>query len=203
MEKIQCYFDGHPCTFSELEALLKFHYLPDCVFESSEERLEIRERGLELLKKGGVSEEAERLGEQYISHIQAASQPLVSVRYCNQAVGYGLFAEEDLEEGGYAGKYTGVIRKNDRRYFEPLNNYCYEYPVPDEIGRSYVIDGTSGNLMRFVNHSDRPNLKPVRVFYDGFYHLIFLAIRPIEKGTQLTFDYGKNYWYLRGRPLEL
>jgi SET domain-containing protein len=66
-----------------------------------------------------------------------------------------------------------------------------------------VIDATKGNLTRFINHSIHPNLKPIHVFYEGFYHLIFLALRRIEKGTQLSYDYGKNYWYIREKPVEL
>jgi uncharacterized protein len=75
--------------------------------------------------------------------------------------------------------------------------------VPDSLGRSFVIDATQGNLTRFINHSFTPNLRPVHVYYAGFYHLIFLAMQRIEKGTQLSYSYGKNYWYLRGKPAEL
>jgi len=63
--------------------------------------------------------------------------------------------------------YKVEVRENNRRYFEPLNNYCYEYPVPDSIGRSFVIDATQGNLTRFINHSYEPNLKPKYAFLKG------------------------------------
>lgn len=121
----------------------------------------------------------------------------------NDDVGYGLYAEQAIEKDSYLGEYTGIVRKNDRRYLEPLNNYCYEYPIQDEIGRNYVIDATSGNATRFINHSSSPNLKPVYAFIDGFYHLIFLALDRIERGTQLSYDYGTNYWYLRNPPLSI
>ena len=178
----------------ELQRLLQFKFLPRNAFESVDDVLA---RGL----SSHPSEEAVALGKRFIDKIEAAYLPRVSVRKIDEEVGYGLFAEERLEIGNYVGEYTGIVRKNDiRRYLEPLNNYCYEYPVADSLGRSFVIDATEGNLTRFINHSFAPNLRPVHVYYGGFYHLIFLAITDIEVGAQLFYNYGKNYWYLRGVP---
>ena len=171
-------------------------------FESEAGRKEIWLLGMEEWKNKKVSVEAETLGKQFIKEIETAYIPAVSVRWVGEVVEFGLFAEEDLEEGCYVGEYTGIVRKNDRRYCEPLNNYCYTYPVLDEIGRNYVIDATKGNLTRFINHSYTPNLRPVHVFYEGFFHLIFLATRRIEKGEQLFYNYGRNYWNLRSEPLK-
>jgi SET domain-containing protein len=64
-----------------------------------------------------------------------------------------------------------------------------------------VIDATQGNLTRFINHSRDPNLQPIHVFYDGFYHLIFIALRKIQQGEELSYDYGQSYWYLRDPPV--
>lgn len=183
-------------SIQDLEERLRFKYLPQIGFETPIAQQEIRIKGLEKQH----TREALELGRHFIQKIEAAYIPRVSIRWINTHAGYGLFAEEDLAEGSYAGEYTGIVRKNDRRYFEPLNNYCYEYPVPDEIGRSFIIDATRGNFTRFMNHSFNPNLKPIHVFYDGFYHLIFLALRLIKKGDQLTYNYGQSYWYIREPP---
>jgi SET domain-containing protein len=189
-------FEGKECSIPELEKKLQFTFLPQIAFESPQEKELIREKGLQQT----VSPEAKQLGAQYISQIEASYISPVSVRFVNEAVGYGLFAAESIPMGAYVGEYTGIVRQNDRTYFEPLNNYCYEYPVPDSIGRSYVTDATQGHLTRFINHSFTPNLKPIHVFHDGYFHLIFLSLVPIEKGTQLTFNYGRNYWNLREPP---
>ena len=181
----------------ELQRLLKFRFLAHNAFESREE----------VLKRGLLSEpsvEALELGKQYIQKIESAYIPDVSIRWVDETVGYGLFTEEVIEPESYVGEYTGVVRENDiRRYLEPLNDYCYEYPVPDSLGRSFVIDATQGNLTRFINHSFTPNLRPVHVYHAGFYHLIFIALERIEVGTQLFYSYGKNYWYVRGKPIDL
>ncbi len=185
-------------SLDELEERIPFKYLPALVFE---DHADVLARGQAKHQNNLVTDLALELGKKFIDKIEAAYIPQVSVRWISDKVGYGLFAEEEIPEGSYVGEYTGVVRKNDRRYFEPLNNYCYEYPVDDEIGRSFVIDATKGNLTRFINHSSKPNLRPIHVFYEGYYHLIFLALGPIEKGKELSYDYGESYWYLRGPPV--
>lgn len=172
-------------------------------FETKEDQEFVLAKGMEKYQNGNISHEAQELGLRFKDKIESAYIPAVSVQWVNDDVGHGLFAEEEIPSGAYVGEYTGFVRRNDRRYFEPLNNYCYEYPVPDEIGRSFVIDATQGNLTRFINHSSSPNLKPIHVFLEGYYHLIFLALKPIAKGTQLSYDYGVNYWYCREPPKEL
>lgn len=201
--KFQLYPDNNFHSISELETALSFKFLGQIDFETADDEKLVKAKGIEKWKSGGVSPEAEELGAKFIEKISSAYIPAISIRRIDESIGHGLFAEQMIHSGDYVGEYTGIVRKNDRRYFEPLNNYCYEYPVPDEIGRSYVIDATQGNLTRFINHSSDPNLKPVHIFYQGFYHLVFLAIRFIEKGEQLTFDYGQNYWNIRSPPLEL
>lgn len=202
MKRYQCIPDGQFYTIAELQKYLKFHFLAHNTFETEAARVETQEQGFKKLKNNAVTEESLKLGEQFIDKIEGSYIPSVSIRWRDEKIGYGLFTEEDLEAGAYVGEYTGIVRKNDRRYIEPLNHYCFEYPVPDEIGRSHVIDATSGHLTRFINHSYQPNLKQVHVFHDGFYHLIFLTIDRINRGTELKFNYGPNYWCLRGRPVD-
>jgi uncharacterized protein len=187
----------------ELEKLPSFKYLAAIAFESTEDKEDILARGLAKLQCKQVKTEALELGRKFKDKVENGFIPAVSVRWIDERIGHGLFAEELIEKGSYCGEYTGIVRRNDRRYFEPMNNYCYEYPVLDEIGRSFVVDATQGNLTRFINHSSEPNLRPVHVFADGFYHLIFIALENIEKGMQLSYDYGENYWYMRGAPSKL
>lgn len=182
---------------------LEFKYLPHISFKNKKERLNILTRGLEELRKGNVPEFVLELGKKYRNEIESAYCPNVAVRFISERVGHGVFAEETLKEGLYIGEYTGIVREHRRVYFAPLNNYCYEYPVPDGIGKNYVIDATQGNFTRFINHSYEPNLKPVYAFFDGFYHLIFISLREIQKGEQLCYDYGRHYWVIRSVPEEL
>ena len=187
-------------TLSELEEKLSYRHVPLIQFENLADEQEIYLKGLEQEKRGEVSAQALELGERYHSLISSSYLSPASVRWVHEAVGYGLFAEETIEKGAYVGEYTGIVRKNDRRYFEPLNNYCYEYPVQDEIGRNYVIDASQGCLTRFINHSFHPNLEPCYAYWKGYYHLIFLSLCKVEIGEQLSYNYGESYWYLRQKP---
>ncbi len=191
-------------TIPELETRIQFQYLSTNGFESSQDQEDILKRGLAELEHNAIRAESLELGNKLKPIIESGYIPEVSIHWINESVGHGLFLEEDLECGSYVGEYTGIVRKNDlRRYFTPLNNYLYEYPVPDSIGRSFVIDATQGNLTRFINHSEKPNLKPIHVFYDGYFHLIFLTLCPIQKGTQLCYQYGQTYWHIREKPMAL
>ena len=181
----------------------EFELLNEIGFQSAKERREILSRGLKELQKGNVSPKALKLGEKYRKEIEVNEWPLVSIRYINDNVGHGVFAEELLKADCYIGEYTGIVRENTRIYFVPLNNYCFQYPVLDRTGRNFVIDGTKGNFTRFINHSPKPNLQPAYAFVDGFYHLIIFPNRDIQKGEQLSYDYGESYWYIRSRPEEL
>ncbi len=186
-------------SIPELEKKLCYRHVPLNEFESPAEMEEVRQKGL----SNKAAPIAQKMGKKHHTQILSSYIPEVSIRPVHPSVGYGLFAEELIKQDQYVGEYTGVVRKNDRRYFEPLNNYCYEYPVPDEIGRSYVIDATDGCLTRFINHSSNPNLTPIHAYWEGFYHLIFLSLRAIHPGEQLTFDYGETYWYIREKPVSL
>ena len=182
------------------EQCFPFLYLTHNSYRSDEERVQIVAKGNERLTLGKVSPAALELGERFAVEIKKGVLAKASVRWVGPGVGYGLFAEEVIATGSFVGEYTGIVRENNLRYLQPLNNYCYEYPVLDAIGRSFVIDATHGNFTRFINHSSAPNLQPGYAFRDGAFHCIFLALRQIQKGEQLSYDYGKSYWYLRQAP---
>lgn len=166
-------------------------------------QIEIYQRGLEAFGRGEIPKKALIMGKKYRKQIESPQDPDIEIRFINEEVGHGVFAKSLIKKGSYIGEYTGIIRENSKVYFAPLNNYCYEYPIKDRLGRSYVIDATTGNFTRFINHSYRPNLKPHYAFIDGYYHCFFLAMRDIQDGEQLCYDYGRNYWVIRGTPCDL
>lgn len=58
------------------------------------------------------------------------------------------------------------------------------------LDADYIIDATFyGNKARYINHSCDPNLKSDKLVVNGETHIIFQAIRYIECGEELTFDY--------------
>lgn len=62
-----------------------------------------------------------------------------------------------------------------------------------EINRRWTIDGSSRqNLARYANHSCDPNAKSV--LRKG--RIVFVALRRIAAGEEVTLDYGKDYFDL-------
>ena len=186
-----------------LEKKFQFKYLTKSVFESEEKQSDLLLRGKLALEEGKIAKSAIAMGEMYRTQIELHYFPKVHVYCIDAQIGCGLFADEKVFSHQYVGEYTGLVRENNRRYCGGLNNYCYEYPIADDLGRSHVIDATDGSYARFINHSSKPNLKPTYAFIDGLYHLIFIALRDIDLGEQFCYDYGPSYWYIRSAPLPL
>jgi len=86
----------------------------------------------------------------------------------------GLFAGSSLEAGQLIGFYEGLPVDEDGRYV---------LWIEGESGEAWVgYDGQ--NEMRFMNHADEPNAE-----MDGLY---CYALKNIERGTEITIDYGWN-----------
>lgn len=202
--KVDLREEGQPpqlVSIKELEDSLHFHYLPQLSFKDPIQEVHLLEEGLRQAKLGQVLPEYLHNGQKWKKEIEEGFIPQVSVRWIDPEVGYGLFVEEDLEEGTFVGEYIGEVRKNDDHLF--VSNYLHVYPLCDEIGRNFVIDAHKGSLTRFINHSYTPHLRATYAYVEGVYHMILVTLHPIFKGTQLTFNYGKNYWYYRSQPKEL
>ncbi|KAF9410229.1 hypothetical protein HW555_010623 [Spodoptera exigua] len=60
-----------------------------------------------------------------------------------------------------------------------------------------------GSAARFINHSCRPNLAPVRVFTDTrdlrLPTVALFAITDIQQDEELTFDYGDKFWSVKSK----
>jgi SET domain-containing protein len=59
-----------------------------------------------------------------------------------------------------------------------------------ELNKRWTIDGSPRwNLARYINHSCRPNAKPV----GRRGGIVIVAVRRIEPGEEITYDYGREY----------
>jgi len=140
------------------------------------------------------SEERE-LGKKLLEQVYFSSSLPFSVRFIDQLMGFGLYAEQDFEQNFFIGAYTGA--------FIPLKEaentaYCFRYPVRWTSLYSYCIDSEkTGNLMRFINHSDRPNLVARPIVINNILHMALFTLHPIAKGEELFLHYGSDYWRKR------
>jgi len=121
--------------------------------------------------------------------------PKISLRYVDNRLQYGVFAEEDIGTHRFIGEYTGVIKRKTLKMIR--NYYCVAYPVGFDSFYQYVIDAKEeGNFTRFLNHSKSPNVEmKSALFEDGLIHMIFIAKGLIRKGEPLTLNYGKKFWF--------
>lgn len=127
----------------------------------------------------------------------------VSIRWINEEIGYGLFAEEPLLKGAWIGEYTGLVRQLWRHH-QDHNPYCLHYPTILWSIKYHIVDSLwIGNELRFINHSDEPNLEPEYILDRGLLHFALFAKRDIKEGEQLFFDYGEAFWKGSKKKLKL
>jgi SET domain-containing protein len=112
--------------------------------------------------------------------------PRVEVR-SSPLHGLGVFAAQRIARGTRIIEYLGERVSHaeaDRRYQhkDAADNHTFLFIVD---ARTVIDAGVDGNEARFVNHACEPNCESVienrRVFVD--------AIRTIEPGEELTYDY--------------
>src|ERR1700681_1867147 len=110
-----------------------------------------------------------------------------SFRIGRSATGLGLFATKPIKRGIYIAAYRGrriSTEESDRREARGAR-YMFE------IKSRWTIDGSPRwNLARYINHSCRPNAKPVG--RNG--GIVIVASRRIEPGEEITYDYGREYF---------
>ena len=109
--------------------------------------------------------------------------PKTELKFINDTIGYGVVATEFIP----AGTITWVLDKLDR-IFTPKDFNAMETTYKD-ILETYAYRNSKGNYIlcwdhgRFVNHSFKSNCLTTAYDFE-------IAVRDINKGEQLTDDYG-------------
>jgi uncharacterized protein len=112
--------------------------------------------------------------------------PLVKIRVrvgTSDIAGQGLFTEQEIKQGTKIIRYIGekITREESERRLAAGNAYIFG------LDRRSAIDGsTRKNTARFINHSCDPNCQT-----EQFGRIIWIvAIRDIQAGEELTYNYG-------------
>src|SRR6516164_839969 len=91
-----------------------------------------------------------------------------------------------IKRGAYIATYRGrriTTEEADRR---EVRGARYQF----ELNKRWTIDGSPRwNLARYINHSCRPNAKPI----GRRGGIVIVALRRIEPGEEITHDYGRDY----------
>ena len=107
-------------------------------------------------------------------------------RIGRSSTGFGLFATRAIKRAAYIATYRGrriSTKEADRREARGAR-YMFA------LNGRWTIDGSSRwNVARYINHSCQPNAKPVG--RNG--GIVIVALRRIEPGEEITFDYGREY----------
>ncbi len=117
------------------------------------------------------------------------------VRVGRAATGLGLFAARPIAKKAYIATYRGKrIPTVEAHRREQRGGAKYMF----EIDRRWSIDGSSRrNLGRYINHACQPNAEAL--LRGG--RIVFVALRAIAPGEEITLDYGEDYFELFIRPV--
>ncbi len=145
----------------------------------------------------------EKLTEKYGQLIRDAYVAPMHIKWVNKMVSYGVFAETAIKRGDMIIEYTGLLTRDS---IDNENPYIWDYPTirfehqPGKTRRKkivYCVDAyKSGNYARFINHTHRKfqNVGIQMIAVDGFWHVVYIALKDIAKGQQFLTYYGMQYW---------
>lgn len=105
--------------------------------------------------------------------------------------GLGLFATKEIAKGSTIIRYWGP-KISSKLADEMENKYLFE------INSRWTVDGSiRRNTARYINHACKPNAES-----DVIGHKIIIrAIKVIQPGDEITYDYGKNYFNTFIKPI--
>ena len=111
---------------------------------------------------------------------------LSSVRVGRSATGLGLFATKPIKRGAYIATYRGRRISTEEAGRREARGARYMFT----LNSRWTIDGSPRwNRARYINHSCQPNAKAVG--RNG--GIVIVALRGIEPGEEITYDYGQEY----------
>ncbi len=180
-------------TFPDLPELGSFEYLPHPIFETREGLEQILATVAKAKQEDQIPEEKIWMGIYFDKEVRKGVQPPISIHHIDKEVGYGVFADKKIPACAYVGEYTGVVQQRKPSQLKG-KRHCLRYTIW-EGKKHFTIDAEQkGNFTRFINHSDHPNLGLQSIYWRGLPRMIFVALKEIREGEQLTFDYGALFW---------
>jgi uncharacterized protein len=110
----------------------------------------------------------------------------VPYRIARARTGLGLFATHPIRKGTWLLEYTGPLLTAKQSAIKEAQDARYLF----EVNKRWTVDGSPrSNIARYANHSHKPNMEPV---IEGT-RIFLKAIRNIEPGDELVYNYGRDY----------
>lgn len=124
--------------------------------------------------------------------------PLLSndhYRVGRSKTGLGLFAVKPIKKGAKIIRYFGpLLDAHNKKHDGIENKYLFE------LNKRWTIDGSvRKNVARYINHACKPNaesdVNPRKK------RVIIRAIKNIEPGEEINYDYGTDYFKAYLKPI--
>ncbi len=160
---------------------------------------DIREGEFIYVNRGEFSQPIEKIKVEYNERAPWFSDGLVVKP--SPGKGLGVFATKRFQKGDLL-EVCHLFCLTERQSYiteeTVMNHYMYS------TGSKGQIHGWAVGYSCFFNHSDKPNITPwdqLEYLEEmGYEHLAVRALKDIEPGTELMFDYsdglgGKNLWF--------
>ncbi|XP_034549926.1 histone-lysine N-methyltransferase, H3 lysine-36 specific-like isoform X5 [Notolabrus celidotus] len=135
--------------------------------------------------------------------LSSRDKPWFAERFINNIKGRGVFATEPIEQGSfvleYRGEFISVEECRSRHYSETQSTFLYEFYWQK---RQWCIDASKedGSLGRLVNDNHTsPNCIMKKVIVNNKPHLCLFAVKNIEIGSELDYNYGDSKWPWRNK----
>ncbi|XP_067347081.1 histone-lysine N-methyltransferase set-1-like isoform X1 [Channa argus] len=133
------------------------------------------------------------------SYIQSSrDKPGFIERYIDTNKGRGVFASQPVDPGAFVLEYRGqlisVEECQSRHYTEIESTFLFEFEWQNH---HWCIDASKedGSLGRLVNDNGKsPNCIMKKIIVDGKPHLCLFAVRKIEIGEEIDYNYGDSKW---------
>ena len=193
---------------SNFKEVMGVDYFERIRFDSPKTQDNVERRCKRAHQKGKLGQRQLWMGHYFSRDIVERRIPDVTIAWIDETFGYGVWTNRNLPAFTFIGEYTGVLRRP--QFFKDRENYyCFNYYITmsfweQNLWAPYLIDARDGsNFIRYINHSDEPNLDMASAYHDGMLHILFFTKTFIPKGTQLGYDYGPIYWQKRSKPLAL
>src|ERR1700754_132626 len=129
------------------------------------------------------------------SIIMPAISPNKPYRVGRSRTGLGLFATKPIKKGAKIVRYFGPLLDSKKKEDDAIENkYLFE------LNGRWTIDGSvRANVARYINHACKPNaesdVKPRKR------KVIIRAIKNIEPGEEINYDYGTDYFKAYLKPI--
>ena len=109
--------------------------------------------------------------------------------------GLGLFATKPIKKGTKIIRYFGPLLDSRKKKDDEIENkYLFE------LTNRWTIDGSiRENVARYINHACRPNAESDVKPRKRTVHIC--AIRNIEPGEEINYDYGTDYFKAYLKPI--